>query len=188
MRDLILAIRRTKYGKRATILVAIEDNMAHEAGNLFHNIRKLNNVHAICDKSIDRIGIRTNQWNKPRYAAAAREHVVRGSIEIARDLICSNEHMLNDQGRPIAPEARAGFIKNKLREQLLRYKKLETSAVAALANTKRGFTGVADRQGKRDPTAKDDLAFAFTFALGVVDMLRQNRLPLVNKAWLPKFT
>jgi hypothetical protein len=96
--------------------------------------------------------------------------------------------MLNDQGRPIAPEARAEFIKNKLREQLLRYKKLETSTVAALANTKRGFTGVADRQGKRDPTAKDDLAFAFTFALGVVDMLRQNRLPLVNKAWLPKFT
>jgi uncharacterized protein (UPF0210 family) len=64
MRDLILAIRRTKYGKRATILVAIEDNMAHEAGNLFHNIRKLNNVHAICDKSIDRIGIRTNR--RPR--------------------------------------------------------------------------------------------------------------------------
>jgi hypothetical protein len=180
-----MAIKKVPFLRRAHILFAIERNMAHESGHIFHNIRQIENVHPICEKSEDIVGIFTHAHNKPKYAISAREHVIRGSVSISDKIVCANPRMKTESGTIIPSRDRPAYALNKLREQLLRYRQIESDTTDPIATTRMSVSGVADRHGKKDPSAKDDLAFSFTFCCGVVDMLRQDKFKYVQKDWLP---
>ena len=185
VRNHIMALKRVPFLRRAHILFAIERNMAHESGHIWHNIRNIENVHPICEKKEDIVGIYTSQFNKPKYAISAREHVIRGSITIAQNIVCANPRMKTESGSIIPAQDRPKFILDKLREQLLRYRQIESDTTDPISTTRMSVSGVADRHGKKDPSAKDDLAFTFTFCCGTTDALRQDKFKFVQKDWLP---
>lgn len=180
-----MALKRIPFLRRAHFLFAIERNMAHESGHIWHNIRKIENVHPICEKKEDIVGIYTSQFNKPKYAISAREHVLRGTISIADKIVCANPHMKTDSGSVIPASDRPRMIMEKLREQLLRYRQIESDTTDPIGVPRMSVSGVADRHGKKDPSAKDDLAFTFTFCCGTVDALRQKKFQYVNDEWMP---
>jgi hypothetical protein len=184
-RNHLEGLRRSDYLQRAHFLLAIERNMAHESGHIYHNVRRMPNVHPICVKAPDNVGIYTDHSTKVRYAISAREHVMRGSLELIDNVVCTNARMATDTGAIIPAAIRSQTIVDKLKEQLHRYRQVDQETTNPLTTLRTGISGVADRHGKVDASAKDDLAFAFTMCCGVVDGLRQSRYPYVSKDWLP---
>lgn len=146
-------------------------------------------VHALCEKDEFTEGIWTSAQVKVHYAISARKHVRDGTLSVLENMICANPKMKDDNDHPVNPDGRSTFILSKLREQLLRYKQVENDTTNPLSLIKSGISGVTDRHGKKDPSAKDDLALAFTFACGIVDNLRSRvtrakKYPGLQSAWL----
>ena len=146
-------------------------------------------VHGLCEKDEFTVGIWTSAPVKVHYAVAARKHVRDGTLSMVDQLVCANPRMVDDNDVPVSPETRSEFIVAKLREQLMRYKQVENDTTNPLSLVRSGISGVTDRHGKKDPSAKDDLALAFTFACGIVDNLRSRRVraeryPGLQSEWL----
>jgi hypothetical protein len=184
--DHILGCKKNPFLKNAIYLLAIEGNLAHEAGNIFNGIKKLSNVHPICTGQVDKVGIRTDQYNKPKYAMAARHHVAHGTVQILNKIVCSNRYMKTDSGGIIPPNDRPRIVLEKLKTQLSKYREVEFLNNRADGKKSVKISGVLDRNGKIDRSSNDDLAFAFTFACGVIDLLRARKLEFVSEDWLPE--
>ena len=147
-------------------------------------------VHALCEKDEHTEGIWTSHNVKVQYAISARKHVRDGTLSVLENFVCANPKMKDDNDHPVPPHTRTTFIFNKLKEQLLRYRQIENDTTNPLSLVKTGISGVTDRHGKKDPSAKDDLALVFTFCCGIVDnlrarTLRAKRYPGLQSNWLP---
>ena len=150
--------------------------MAHEAGFMFNSIEHMWNVHSLCEKDPFTVGIWTDARVKVYYAIEARKHVRDGTLAVIDKLVCANPQCKDENDVLVTPERRADFMWNKLREQLMRYRQIENETTNPLQIQRSGISGVTDRHGKKDPSAKDDLALAFTFACGIVGNLRSKRV------------
>lgn len=170
---------------RAHFLYCPENALGFSTGHLWKAIQHEPFVHKVCEKNEDVPGIYSTQDKKSRYAIAARHRVRELQLRIADDLVCSNEKMTQELSVVHARD-RPKVILEKLREQLLRYRQIESDTTDPITTTRKSISGVTDRNGKKDPSAKDDLAFCFTFCVGAMDMLREKRLPLVRSDWLPQ--
>jgi len=172
---------------RAHFLYCPERALGHSTGFLWPHISHHLNVHPVLQEGVnsDAPGIYTSPGGKMSYAISALHHIKAGNIRIARDLVCSNEKM--KRGTTLVPARdRPAVILEQAREQLLCYRQVESDTTDPTGNTRKSISGVADRYGKKDPSAKDDLAFCITYCIGAMDMIRERRLPLVKEEWLPQ--
>jgi hypothetical protein len=179
------ALQKLPFLSRAHFLWAPEDNTGHEGQHIYKELKNLPMVKPVCVKSFNHCGVWTGAKEKVKYAFAARHHVRSCNVQILDKLVCSNRKMKSADGGLIPDKDRPQAILDKLIEQLGRYKQIDAEATNPLQVRKSGISGVADKSGKVDPSAKDDLAFTFTMALGVSDGLRDAEFEFVPKSWLP---
>jgi hypothetical protein len=160
--------------------------MGHSSGFLWPHISHHLNVHKVVEERVnaDAPGIFTSANKKTEYAISTLFHIKEGHLRIARDLVCSNERMKQGNSAVLARD-RPAVILQQLRDQLMRYRQIESDTTDPIGVTRKSLSGVADRHGKKDPSAKDDLVFCFTFCVGAMDMIRERRIPLVKEEWLP---
>lgn len=137
--------------------------MAHEGGHIFHNVRKAYRLKPLCEKDPDDPGIWTDRTKKVRYAMSAREHVKMNKVQVLDNLVVSNVHM--------DPKTRVKETYEKLLHQLHMYRSVDSETMDPNSVPREGVSGVVDKYGKKDASAKDDLAFTFTFNMGVCDNL-----------------
>jgi hypothetical protein len=171
---------------RAHFLYCPERAMGHSSGFLWPHISHHLNVHKVVEERVnaDAPGIFTSANKKTEYAISTLFHIKEGHLRIARDLVCSNERMKQGNSAVLARD-RPAVILQQLRDQLMRYRQIESDTTDPIGVTRKSLSGVADRHGKKDPSAKDDLVFCFTFCVGAMDMIRERRIPLVKEEWLP---
>jgi hypothetical protein len=171
---------------RSHFIYCPERAMGHSPGLLWPHISHYANMHKLLEEGVnaDAPGIYTSPERKNQYAISALYHIKEGHIQIARDLVCANTKM--KRGNSLIPASeRPEAILAQTREQLLNYRQIESDTTDPIGNTRKSLSGVADRHGKKDPSAKDDVAFIVTMVLGVTDLLREGKLPLVKPEWLP---
>jgi hypothetical protein len=63
----------------------------------------------------------------------------------------------------------------KLVRQLYMYRQVDNETTNPMAMAKSTISGVVDKYGKKNSSAKDDLAFCFTFNMGVCDGIYDRR-------------
>ena len=159
----IEALRQVPFLSRAWFIYVPERNMAHEGGHIYHSIRDYYRVVPLCEKDPNDPGIWTDRIKKVKYALSAREHVKNGTVEVAKDLVVANPNM------PAATRVQTTW--DKLIHQLHLYRQVDSETMDPNSVPREGISGVVDKYGKKDASAKDDLAFCFTFNMGVIDNL-----------------
>lgn len=180
------AIDQVEWLSEAIVLLAIEGNMAHESGFIASITRGRPRVHAICGKRPDKVGIVTTSHNKPEYAHAARHHIMHGTLQIAKEIVCGNHHLKYETGSLVPPEDRGPHMLSVLERQMRRYQRVQSEGETIINNPRKSVSGVVDRTGKRDPTLNDDVMFALTFATRTADRARAGLLENIPREWLPR--
>jgi hypothetical protein len=180
--DLVLnhiqELRKHPFLVRAWFIYAPERNMAHEAGHIWHNIKdKDKRIVPICEKDNGNPGIWTDRRKKVRYALSAREKIKTGNVKVLNHLIVTNRHL------PQKTRSEDMFI--KLIEQLKRYRQVDTETLDPNSLMRTGVSGVVNKYGKKDNTARDDLAFTFTMNMGVCDTLMERGYKNFNYSVIP---
>jgi len=176
--DHIQALRKVPFLYRAYFIYAPERNMAHEAGHIWHNIKdKDNKLVAICEKDAGNPGIWTDRKKKVQYALSAREKIKNGHVKVIDRLTVTN--------RKMNPQTRADELFTKLVDQLRRYKQVDTETLDPNTLMRTGVSGVVDKYGKKDASARDDIAFTFTMNMGVCDRLMERDFKHFNYSIIP---
>lgn len=141
--------------------------MAHEAGHIFHYSRDAYRLVPLCEKDPGDPGIWTDRPKKIQYANLAREHVKNGTVKVLKDLVVSNVKM--------KPQTRVAETWNKMIRQMHMYRQIDSETLDPNSILREGISGVVDKYGKKDASARDDLAFTFSFCMGVCDNLFDKR-------------
>lgn len=141
--------------------------MAHEGGHIFHYSRDAYRLLPLCEKDPNDPGIWTDRGKKVKYAMSAREHVKNGSVLVLKDLVITNVHL--------NAKTRVKDTWEKMVHQLHMYRQIDSESMDPNSVTREGISGVVDKYGKKSASARDDMAFTFTFNMGVCDNLFDKR-------------
>lgn len=153
--------------------------MAHEGGHIYHYMRNTYRFIPLCENDPGDPGIWTDRIKKVKYASSAREHVKLGTVNILDNLVVTNVHM--------NPATRVKETWEKLIQQLHRYRRIDSETLDPNSIFREGISGIVNKYGKKDASAKDDLAFTFTFNMGVCDNLFKRKYKFLDYSLLKCF-
>lgn len=174
--DHIQSLQRDPFMMRAKIIFVPERNMAHESGHIWKHIAFMPNVTTVYQKGPDmNPGIWTDRRRKVEYALAMRDMIRTGT--------CKIYHRIHSANRYCEPDHRQGTFQRMV-EQIRTYKQVDTETIDPNSLMRTGVSGVVDKYGKRNASARDDMAFTFSMCMGACDMLEQERMPGFDSSFL----
>lgn len=157
------ALRKLDFLSNAWFIYAPERNMAHEAGFIYKDVRDEYRVLPLCEKDHGDPGIWTSRPRKVEYAISARQHIKDGSVKLLNKIVVSNVQLREN--------TRAKITVDKLFEQLYLYRQIDSETLDPNSMLRTGVSGVVNKNGRKDSSIKDDLAFTFTMNMGVCDRI-----------------
>lgn len=182
--DHIHALRQNPFTRDSEILFGPENSMGHSIGHIWNGIRKkFDNVSTFFTK-VDGFqkpygdpGMVTTNKGKIDYANSFRNHVNRGTLLIAKDLVVANRYM--------DPRTRTEETFNKFLRQVRQYRIIVQPALNATGKDKTTVSGVIDKYGKPNPTANDDIMMIATYNTFCGDCAMDRTLPYFDHKNVP---
>jgi hypothetical protein len=165
-----MALQRDPFLMKAKIFLVPERNMAHESDHIVNSVLgTLPNIFAVYEKGRDHnAGVWTDRRRKVEYAMAMSNMIRTGVVEIYDNLISANRYC--------EPHHRDTTF-DRMVEQIRTYKQVDAENTDPLSALKTGVSGVVDKYGKKNASARDDMAFTFSMSMGVCDRIVQERMP-----------
>lgn len=113
-------------------------------------------------------GVWTDRRRKEQYALSMDNMIRTGKAKIARDIVSVNRYA--------TPEHNAGTFQRMV-DQVRVYKRFSPETTDPLSTFRGGVSGVADKYGKKNASARDDLAFTLSMCMGICDKIVQEKMP-----------
>lgn len=154
-----------------------ERNMAHESGFIAFFVREqFPGSYAIMQHANNDYGWYTTHDQKIRYAYSLVGRLAEDSLVFSHRALCGQPEFLGTLATT-ANEERWQSIKNKLYEQLSRYRVVQSAVHNALTIAKTTVSGKVDKEGRVSGSFNDDLVFALSMSTWLCSELLQRRLP-----------
>ncbi len=115
------------------------------------------------------VGVWTGWSQKMQYGFSLKLQMVAGNVKFMKDFICENPFQ--------DPTTRRAVVRKKIIEQATRYRIVYTESDNPHSVGKTTLSGKVDITGKVNKSAKDDLFFSLSMALGLLEKMIMNMLP-----------
>ena len=178
IRDHLKAIRSHHALSSSSIIYICENNMSHESGWHTEVVSEFTNVAFISKRGDDEWGWRTDPGDKKTYLTHTLSALSRNTVFFLEDWKCANS--FNN------PEHTRDKTLTQFSEQMSRYGEYEVFTGNPEHPRKIVIGGCFDSMGKVSPYLKDDMAFAFTLGVYIIDMLLEKKIENFNYKILGK--
>lgn len=167
----------------AKIIFCAERNMAHEAGFIAKFVkREFPRSYAIAQKPDNDYGWYTTHDQKIQYAMALVACMSNEALVFSKQMRCATPTFLGTS----VPEERLATIKQKLFEQMGRYRMVQSQSHNALFIPRSTVSGKVDKEGRVSGAFNDDLIFSLSMCIWLTRELLLNRIPHMPSDFIHK--
>lgn len=181
VRGHVNALRAHPLLRNAHIIFAPERNTGHEGDFLRRALQNFPRMHFCYEKGPENgCGVWTTHALKVSYGFSMRYQFSTRNISLWDQFICANPYQ--------DPATRAGETISKLKEQMGRYRIVYTETDNPHGRNNTTLSGKVNKEGKITKNAKDDICFALSMAICLLDKIDMGMLDWFDHTRLPGHT